>query len=80
MMENLCRSIDISYDPKMQNWPAGSRKEDGIWSEYWYHNLHKTTGFIKSEPKEIEVPKQLQSLCDEAMAYYNQLYKLSIKY
>lgn len=80
MMENLCRSIGISYDPKMQTWPAGSRKEDGIWSEYWYHNLHKTTGFIKSEPKEVEVPSQLQSLCDEAMAYYNQLYKLSIKY
>jgi len=71
ILEKLCKTIGISYEVNMQTWPAGSRKEDGIWAEYWYHNLHKSTGFIKSEPKEVEVPDELRSVCNEAMGFYN---------
>jgi hypothetical protein len=80
MLEKLCVYIGISFDPKMLSWPAGPRKEDGIWAEYWYHNVHKSTGFIKSEPKTVEVPDELQSTYDDAMTYYKELYKKSLKY
>lgn len=80
MMKKLCRDIPIPYQSSMQSWPAGSRKEDGIWAEYWYHNLHKTTGFVKTTPKKVDVPESLVPICDEAMCYYDELYKLSIKY
>lgn len=80
MLKNLCKSMNISYDRNMLTWPAGARKEDGIWADYWYHNLHKSTGFIKSEPKEVAVPEELQSVCDEATSYYNELFNVSIKY
>lgn len=79
MLEKLCNAIVIPYNNKMQTWPSGARKEDGVWSEYWYNNLHKSTGFVKSKPKKTEVPKHLESLCDDAMVYYNKLYKLSLK-
>ncbi|MCG8308151.1 MAG: sulfotransferase family protein [Cytophagales bacterium] len=80
MLKKLCGHIGISFDVKMLTWPAGPRKEDGIWAEYWYHNLHKSTGFIKSEPKEVVVPAALESVCTEAAKYYNELFKVSIKY
>jgi len=80
MLEKLCLAIPIPYQPCMQTWTAGPRKEDGIWAEYWYHNLHKTSGFVKSAPKKVDVPNALKPICDEAMKYYNELYKVSIKY
>lgn len=80
MLEKLCEAINIKYDPRMQSWPAGSRKEDGIWAEYWYHNVHKSTGFIKSEPKRVEVPEELSEVWKEATKYYKELYHHSIKY
>jgi hypothetical protein len=80
MLEKLCNAIGITYQANMQTWPPEARKEDGIWAEYWYHNLHRTTGFVKSEPKKVEVTEDLKSLCEEAMVYYNQLYQLSLKY
>lgn len=80
MLEKLCKSINISYDVNMLTWPNGARKEDGVWSEYWYHNVHKSTGFIKSVPKQVEVPQELQAVCNEARAYYNELFDISIKY
>lgn len=80
MLEKLCDSIGIPFESSMLSWPSGSRKEDGIWAEYWYHNLHKSTGFIKSAPKEVSVPPELQSVYNEAMNYYNELFSVSIKY
>jgi hypothetical protein len=80
MLERLCQAIGIRSDPNMQCWPAGPREEDGIWAEYWYHNVHKSIGFIKSEPKAVEVPKELQATYEEAMIYYKDLYKKSLKY
>lgn len=80
MLEKICKAMDISFDPMMLTWPAGPRPEDGIWAKYWYKQLHKTTRFIKSEPKAITVESQHQSLYEESMVYYQQLYSLSLKY
>ncbi len=80
MLANLCKAIGISFDQKMLTWPAGSRNEDGVWADYWYHNVHKSTGFIKSQPKEVEVPTELKTVCKEATTYYNELVRVSIKY
>lgn len=80
MLERLCLAIGIPFDTKMLTWPAGPRKEDGIWADYWYHNVHKSTGFIKSEPREVLVPEELRKVCDEATTYYNELFNVSLKY
>lgn len=80
MLEKLCKSMKIPYDPQMQSWPAGARKEDGIWAKYWYHNVHKSTGFIRTEPKEVEVPQELLSLYNQSLPYYNELFNVSLKY
>jgi len=74
MLERVCKAIGISFDSNMLTWQAGPPKEDGIWAEYWHHNLHKSTGFIKSESKGVEVPEELKAVCDEASCYYNELF------
>jgi len=79
MLRKLCASIGISYDSKMESWPPGPREEDGVWADYWYHNLHKSTQFIKSEPKQVVVPEALKSVFNDALPYYEELYKISIK-
>jgi hypothetical protein len=80
MLEKLCKAINIPYDKAMQSWPAGARREDGIWAKYWYHNVHKSTGFIKSIPVKVELPEKLQALYEASLPYYNELIKVSIKY
>ena len=79
MLKKLCHSIGITYKSSMQKWPAGPRKEDGVWAGYWYHNLHKSTHFIKSKPKKVQVPGRLQNVFDEAKTYYKELFEVSIK-
>lgn len=80
MLARLCGAIGISFDKNMLTWPSGSRKEDGVWADYWYHNVHKSTGFIKSQPKEVKVPDELKIVCNEATTYYDELFKESVKY
>jgi len=80
MLQKLCSSLEISYDEKMQSWPAGPRKEDGVWAEYWYHNLHKSTHFIKTVPKTVSVPAKLKNVLKEAMPYYEELFEVSVKH
>jgi hypothetical protein len=80
MLRHLCVRLEIAYDPKMQSWPAGPKKEDGIWAKYWYHNVHKSTGFVRFESGNPEVPSKLRPVWEEAIHYYNELYQVSIKY
>lgn len=79
MLEKVCNSIPIPFDKAMLSWQAGARPEDGVWAKYWYKQLHKTTGFTKSEHKDVVVPAHLQRLCDSAMEFYQKLYAVSIK-
>ena len=80
MLKKMCEAIGISYEPSMQSWPAGPRREDGVWAEYWYHNVHKSTHFIKSTPKEVDVPEELLPVYEQAVKYYQEMFEISLKY
>lgn len=69
----LCERIGIDFQENMLSWEAGSRKEDGIWAQYWYDNVHRSTGFTKYRKKDIPFPEQLKPLLDVCMPYYNRL-------
>lgn len=75
----LCESLGIQFDKKMLYWKAGARNEDGIWSKYWYKNVHKSTGFEKQETSSRELPENLIKLYDECLPYYEKLFLHSIK-
>ncbi len=79
VMQKLCHALDITFDPKMLEWPAGTRPEDGVWAKYWYHNIHQTTGFSKQKTSERPLPDHLTALYEEAKPFYEALYQHSLK-
>ncbi len=73
VLTELCRRVGIDFDPFMLAWEAGPRPEDGPWAKYWYHNLHRSTGFgpytVKSEP----FPDRLRPLLEACLPHYQFL-------
>ena len=78
VLEKLCERIGIPFDEAMLSWPAGARSEDGIWAEYWYAGVHRSTGFQAYKPKTEPFPEHLKPLFDECMPYYVALAKEAI--
>ena len=70
----LCDHLSIKFSKKMLKWKAGPIKEDGIWSKYWYHTVHKSSGFIPYTAKP-ELPKTLLKLYNNCRPYYKNLLK-----
>jgi len=75
----LCDHLEIPFSPKMLSWPAGPRPEDGPWAQYWYHNVHQSTGFQPYSPQEIHLPPHLEALEAECRPYYAYLSERSIQ-
>jgi len=78
VLQKLCERIGIPFDEAMLSWRAGARPEDGIWAEYWYASVHRSTGFQDYNPKTEPFPEQLKPLFDECMPYYVALAKEAI--
>jgi len=79
VLEKLCDKIEIPFFEEMLNWEAGPREEDGIWAEYWYSNVHKSTSFKTYRPPTENLPNHLEALYKECKPYYESLSKESIK-
>ena len=69
----LCDHLDIPFEPNMLEWEAGPRPEDGPWAPYWYHNVHRFTGFAPYRPKDVEVPAEQATLLEECLQHYEPL-------
>jgi len=79
VLTQLCESIGIPFDSDMLNWQAGPRAEDGVWAQYWYHNVHRSTSFSRQKTSDRDFPERLSPLLDKAQYYYDLLYTHSIK-
>lgn len=69
----LCSDLEIPFDEAMLSWPAGPIPEDGVWAEYWYHNVWKSTGWSAPDTTPRVLRDDLQPLYEEALQYYNLL-------
>lgn len=79
VLRQLCERIGLAFDAAMLHWPAGARPEDGLWAKYWYHNLHRSTGFMPYRPKTDPFPPHLLPLLEECRPYYDRLLSYTIK-
>ncbi len=79
VLENLCRRLGIDPDPGMLTWPAGARREDGVWAPHWYANVHRSTGFAPYRPKTGEFPERLRPVLDEARPHYEMLLNRALR-
>lgn len=78
VLRQLCENLDIEYTDKMLSWSAGPRAEDGAWAPYWYHAVHKSTGFSKYVAKK-DFPPHLEPLLAECRPWYDKLYHRAIR-
>lgn len=79
MLEKICRRLAIPFYKSMLKWNPGPIPEDGVWSSYWYHQIHLSSGFKPYTKKEEPVPKRLKPLFEECDFYYQKLLKESLK-
>lgn len=73
VLRQLCSRVEISFDETMLSWKPGPRDEDGPWAPYWYHNLHKSTGFGPYVEKTDPFPERVRALLDECRPHYESL-------
>lgn len=79
ILQLLCSDLDIPFHEQMLQWEAGPRPEDGIWAQYWYDNVHQSTGFGIQQASEITLNPALQALAQEALPYYEYLKPFAIR-
>jgi hypothetical protein len=72
-LTKFCNAIGISFEESMLSWEAGPISEDGIWAEYWYDNVHKSTGFQPYKEKEVDFPERLEPLLEKCNKIYATL-------
>jgi hypothetical protein len=77
-LNKLCAFLNIPFDKNMLSWQPHQRKEDGIWSKYWYSSVHQSSGFAKYKSKETPFPEHLNPLLNQCLPYYNKMMKKAI--
>ena len=78
VLSKLCEHLGLSFDKGMLSWAAGPMNEDGVWAPYWYHAVHKSTGFAPYQQKD-DFPKKLRPLLDECKPWYDRLYEHALR-
>ncbi|MGK0275463.1 MAG: hypothetical protein ACI9N0_001847 [Ilumatobacter sp.] len=70
----ICRRLDVPFDPAMLAWPAGPRDSDGVWARHWYSAVEASTSFgpPPTDPP-AALPSHLAPIADEAVAIYEEL-------
>ncbi len=78
VLDELCRRLEIPFEPAMLRWDAGPRPEDGVWAPYWYAAVHRSTGFAPYRPKTDPFPERLVPLLEQSLPYYQALAREAI--
>ena len=79
VLEQLCGRLGLEFDEAMLSWPAGAREEDGVWAPHWYHNIHRSTGYLPYRPKTDPFPERLQPLLEECRPHYDRLFARALR-
>lgn len=79
VLRQLCDRFGIAFGEEMLSWPAEPREEDGVWASHWYHNIHRSTGFLPYRPKTDPFPERLQPLLEECRPHYDALFARALR-
>ena len=75
MLHKICIELAIPFYDDMLHWRRGPIREDGVWSKYWYQQIHLSSGFKPYKKKKEGVPKFLEPLLEDCNQYYHKLLK-----
>ena len=79
VLSQLCARVGLEFDEAMLAWPRGARAEDGVWASHWYHNIHRSTGFLPYRPKTEPFPERLQPILEECRPHYDRLFAQALR-
>ncbi|MCP4457738.1 MAG: sulfotransferase family protein [Cytophagales bacterium] len=79
LLTKLCNTLGLDFTPKMLSWEEGGIVEDGVWAKHWYANVHNSTGFKPASGAKTNLPAHCEALYNDALPYYYELAKFSIK-
>jgi Sulfotransferase domain len=74
MLETLCGTLGVPFDPAMLSWPAGQRPTDGVWGKYWYDGVWRSTGFGPYRESAADLPPSLAALARRCQPFYDEMY------
>jgi len=63
----------MAFTPKMLWWPAGPRDSDGVWANYWYDVVWRSTGFEPWRPREDALSGDALAAADACRPVYERL-------
>ena len=78
VLSRLCDRLGIPFRKGMLQWNSGPRKTDGVWAKYWYDAVEQSTGFAPYRERQPDYPKEYQSIVEQAMPIYRQLFRYRI--
>lgn len=79
MLRSLCVALDVPFLDEMLAWPPGRRPSDGIWAQYWYDAVEKSTTFQPYRPKNETVSPELQPILRQCDECYSRLHNVRLK-
>jgi hypothetical protein len=79
MLRLLCDAVGVEYDEAMLSWPPGLRETDGVWAQYWYQEVARSTSFQPYQPKSEAVPERLRKIHDRCRECYERLYQFRLR-
>jgi len=74
----MCEALGLSFQEEMLSWPAGPRREDGVWAKHWYHRVHESTGFEPYARRKGPFPEELRPLLHVCKPIYEELLTFAI--
>ena len=79
MLTRMCESLGVEFSAEMLSWPAGPRDSDGLWSQFWYSSVERSTGFEAYVEKSHRISEQLRPLAQQCMRDFERLYALRLQ-
>ena len=78
VLAQLCEQLGFDFDEAMLRWPAEPRPEDGVWAPHWYHNVHRSTGFVPYREKTDPVPGHLETVLEQCRPHHEALFRRAL--
>ncbi len=75
MLQRMCQSFSVEFDPNMMQWPSGPRPTDGAWAPYWYDAVWQSTTFAAYETKNERLRPKFAPLLRECLPFYELLFE-----
>ena len=91
-LKHLCQTLKIGYRDEMLSWDQGPKECDGPWANWWYANVHQSTGWnVNVNESKSEgtvgggscyktVSPELMPALRASLPVYDYLVRMTLKY